>query len=130
MFRPKNSLEALPPATFVVSCFMLFARTYGASLDTNWKRFKFLFPLLAIGLLVYTFWGHLEEVEAIVGLVYAVAIWVTFDKKQNNLPDRIATILVRRLLRRDSKLTVFLVVLTRFHSPILPAPFIPPRAIA
>lgn len=126
-----RKLESLSPELFLFGCASLFLRDFGATLTTSRARFKAMFPIIILGMLAIVFCDHFLIAQTVASLICSAFIWLTFDKKENNLPDRIATQVARSLLPRGLPiLTVIFTAPTKFPSRALPTPFIPPRAIA
>lgn len=128
MVRSQKRLETLPPALFVFGCVALFSRSYGATLTSPWLRLKALLPLVIAGSLAIVLCDHFWVAESVACVLCSIFIWLTFDKKQDNFPDRLASRVAQGILRCGLLvLSVFLSPLKVFVSRVPPVPTAPPR---
>lgn len=128
MIHPQKRLESLSPALFLLGCVALFSRNYGATLTSNWLRVKALLPLMIAGSLAIVLCDHFWVAESVACVLCSIFIWLTFDKKKNNFPDRLATQVARGILRCGLLvLTILPAILTGFVSRVPAVPTAPPR---
>lgn len=127
-----TSSKNISPAEFILGYVALFSRPWGVQQATWQARIKAAFPVVLVGLLVIVlcdcFFDQLLWAMTFVGVCFATFILFTFDKKANNLADRLATLAKQRLLRCGiSVLTVIPAALAKFSSRVTPVPITPPR---